>query len=137
MSMELLHDMNGMNLALTILLTGLVVVFVVLIILTLVIKLYGSSIYNLQNKTKGKNTSKSEISTQVKNPEVITMKSQSNSIISDEEISGEILAIISAAVFTIYTLVPEKTYQIKNIKRSSGVRPVWGIAGVIENTQRF
>ena len=137
MSMELLHDMNGMNLALTILLTGLVVVFVVLIILTLVIKLYGSSIYNLQNKTKGKNTSKSEISTQVKNPEVITMKSQSNSSISDEEISGEILAIISAAVFTIYTLVPEKTYQIKNIKRSSGVRPVWGIAGVIENTQRF
>ena len=137
MSMELLHDMNGMNLALTILLTGLVVVFVVLIILTLVIKLYGSSIYNLQNKTKEKNTSKSEISTQVKNPEVITMKSQSNSSISDEEISGEILAIISAAVFTIYTLVPEKTYQIKNIKRSSGVRPVWGIAGVIENTQRF
>lgn len=137
MNMELLHDMNGMNLALTVLLTGLVVVFVVLIILTLVIKLYGSSIYNLQNKTKGKNTSKSEISMQVKNPEVITIKRKSNSSISDEEISGEILAVISAAVFTIYALSPEKTYQIKNIKRSSGVRPVWGTAGVIENTQRF
>ena len=43
---------NPVILSLTILLTGLVVVFLVLIVLTGIIKLYGNIVYNATNKVK-------------------------------------------------------------------------------------
>ena len=44
--------MGDMGQALNILVTGLVVVFAVLIVLIVIIKLYGTIVYNAQNKKK-------------------------------------------------------------------------------------
>ena len=47
---------------------------------------------------------------------------------------GEIIAVIAAAVDSLYGSKPHK---IKNVKRSRSVRSSWGNAGIAENTRPF
>ena len=105
-----------MNLALTVLLTGLTVVFSVLILLTIVIKVYGLIISKIQNKV---------------------VKPNSNNLINndDDDIDQEVLAVIFAAVAHMYS--DDSKYKIKSIKRVFTSRPAWGNASIIENTKPF
>ena len=107
-----------MDLAITVLLTGIMIVFSVLILLTLIIKLYGTIITKLQNNSS--------------NIKKDTYKHISS---SDNEIDDEIVAVISAAVASMYS--NEHVYKIKNIKQVFNDRPAWGLASIIENTKPF
>ncbi len=133
--------MGEMKLALVVLLTGLVVVFVMLILLTLIIKIYGSIIYNAKknNKKKANNlpVKKDDESTKALN----ISKSES---IEDNKggISEEIVAVIAAAV-SVFSESEGKNYKINDIspvlenKFNNRIRSVWSLAGLLENTKPF
>lgn len=117
--------MEKINLALTVLFSGLVVVFFALIILTFIIKWYGKII----NKIASINTLKR--SEEQKEKEGIA-----GSPYNKEQITNEIIAAISAAVYSIYGY-SHRVHSVKRIRCSSLNRPIWNIAGTFENTHPF
>ena len=117
----------------TVVLTGLLVVFCILIILTFVILGYGTLVYRIQYRKKSSPNSPEigEDKPQAAQPTVIPAAPA-----QEEGISGEIIAAIAAAV----AVMGEGTgtsYSIRSVKRSSGSRPVWSTAGLMENTRPF
>lgn len=131
-------DEFGIVESLIVLITGLVVVFAMLILLTLIIKLYGSAIHNMHNG--GKNKKKTlEPEKKVEQPKVASIhKAQplpSSKPAVEAGIPGEVVAAIAAAVAC---LEGEGTsYKLKSVRRAAAVRPVWGAAGLAENTRPF
>ena len=53
----------------------------------------------------------------------------------NDEIPEEVIAVISAAVATMYG--GSEKVKIKSVKRSRAKRSAWANAGVIENTRPF
>lgn len=123
--------MGDMGQALNILVTGLVVVFAVLIILIAIIKLYGTIVYNAQNKKKGGGKKADLAKTPVPKP-VAPVKAPPA---VEEGIPGEVIAVIAAAVASMGD--GTVTYSLKRVKRSTGIRPVWSTAGLMDNTRPF
>lgn len=123
--------MDNIMLAVTLLITGFVVVFLVLFLLIGVIKLYGTVVYNALNKRKEKKLQKEELldAQAVREPAPV----QENPAAPDE-VPGEVVAVIAAAVDAMYG---KNTVAVKSIKRSSQSRPVWGTAGLMDNTRPF
>ena len=118
------------SISLTTLLTGFVVVFAVLLLLILIISLYGKIVYTAQNKSKEKANAKKEAE---KKQEVVNVTAPAKAPASG--IYDEIIAVIAAAVDSTYGVGNAK---IKSIKKSASVgRPVWGQAGVLDNTRPF
>ena len=123
--------MKNIELALTLLIAGFVIVFVVLILLIAIITLYGKIIQSAQNAVSNKREKKLE-----ENKEKQTVKSIVREDIEEDDgaIPEEIIAVIAAAVDAVYGSKPHK---IKNIRRSRSVRSSWGNAGIAENTKPF
>ncbi|MBQ5563121.1 MAG: OadG family protein [Clostridia bacterium] len=123
--------MENIELALTLLIAGFVIVFVVLILLIAIITLYGKIIQSAQNAVSNKREKKLE-----ENKEKQTVKSIVREDIEEDDgaIPEEIIAVIAAAVDAVYGSKPHK---IKNIRRSRSVRSSWGNAGIAENTKPF
>ena len=115
---------NEALLSLTILLTGLVVVFAVLIFLILIINVYGNIIYKVtQKRHKGKDKTED-----VPAPEPAPIE-------VEEGIPGEVVAAISAAV---YMTCGDSAPVIRSVKRAAtNPRSLWGEAGRLENTRPF
>lgn len=118
------------TLAVTVLLAGIVVVFIILLLLVFIVKGYGSIVYSIQNKPKKQ-----------KNDEVPAEQPTQTALSKTKEpeafaagVPGEVIAAISAAVYTVYD---KETVKIKSIKPSRQDRPVWGTAGVMDNTRPF
>lgn len=125
--------MGQIELSLTVLLSGMVVVFSVLIILTILIKAYGSIIFNSTNKNKA------AVHVEKDNSKETDKVSQKFDNASDVEsgIPLEVVAAISAAVEYVYSNSPN-SYTIKSIKRRNiNKRSSWGTAGLIDNTSPF
>ena len=123
---------NPVTLSLTILLTGLVVVFLVLIVLTGIIKLYGTTVYNATNKPKAEKPAE-----KVQEPAPALAVRAAAPVVEnvEEGIPGEVIAAIAAA---IYCTEGAPVSAIKSIRRSrSASRSAWGMAGVMENTRPF
>ncbi|MGN1127261.1 MAG: OadG family transporter subunit [Ruminococcus sp.] len=119
------------SISITTLLTGFVVVFAVLILLILIISIYGKICYTVQNSSKEKKAKKDKVEKQEAPAPVKTAPAPS----SVSGISDEIVAVIAAAVDSTYGVGNAK---IKSIKKSPSVgRPVWGQAGVLDNTRPF
>jgi len=112
--------------SLTILITGFVVVFAVLLLLILLISLYGKIV----SSTLAKKTANVVETPKTENPPVVTAVEEE----IPEEDDLEIIAVISAAVYTMYG---EKAVKIKSIKKVPQSRPVWSTAGIMENTRPF
>lgn len=124
---------NPVTLSLTILLTGLVVVFLVLIVLTDIIKLYGTIVYNATNKAKKPMPEKKAEEPAAAAPVQASVPAAVEAV--EEGIPGEIVAAIAAAV---YCTEGAPVSAIKSIRRSrSASRSAWGMAGVMENTRPF
>lgn len=122
--------MENMNLALTLLIAGFVIVFVVLILLIAIITVYGKLIQSAQNKLSKKKSEK-DIS---KTSEIKSVTREEIEEMTSSEIPDEIIAVIAAAVDSLYG---SKPHRIKNIKRSRSIRSSWGNAGIAENTRPF
>lgn len=113
--------------------TGLVVVFIGLIILILFVNLFGM----IMQKTSKQDKKKEEIAIKAA-PEISAATETVSSVSSDDE--DETVAAIAAAVAYL-SLKDGKNYKIKSIKKASGKNSfggsVWGSAGQRENTRPF
>lgn len=118
---------DNFMLSLTTLLTGFVVVFALLLLLIGVIKLYGTIVYSIENRNK-KSKDKEQSNTVTQDTTIENVETFSNSL------SGEIIAVISAAVDSLYG--PGKV-KVKAVKKTSNNRSAWRTTGVIDNTRPF
>ncbi len=128
--------MENLQLALTLLLAGFVIVFIVLILLIFIITLYGKIIqsaqHTVENKKNKQQVQKNKIISAAEKPAI--QASVSDEPENSDEIPEEIVAVIAAAVDALYGTKPHK---IKSVKRSRSVRSAWGNAGLAENTKPF
>ena len=122
------------NISFTVILTGFVVVFAVLILLIFIIAIYGKIVSSAQNKSKEKKA-KAEAEKAAKATEKSAPASAPvQKVAPSNGLTDEIVAVIAAAVDT-YGVGNAK---IKSIKKSpSSGRPAWGQVGVIDNTRPF
>lgn len=109
-----------MDLALTVLLSGLIVVFSVLILLIVLIKSYSIVVCKIESKVKRKKIS----------------KETSVSVHAEEKISPEIIAVISAAVASLYDGQKVK-YEIKSLKRRRKGKSIWAAYGRCKELSPF
>lgn len=129
--------MNNMSFALNLLLAGIVIVFFVLILLILVIKIFGMIVQSAQNKgKKRKEAQNTKKATQEKETEQLksTAPTSKTTDTANGSVPGEIVAVIAAAVDSIYG---EQPVKIKSIKRSRNSGSAWRNAGLLENTKPF
>ncbi len=117
-------------------LTGFVVVFAMLILLIFIIKIYSAIVQKAQsagsNSKKGK---KNKDEKPAEKPAAVPAPVVTASAATDG-ISDEVVAVISAAVATMYG--SSEKARIKSIKKSSdGGRSAWAKAGVLDNTRPF
>lgn len=131
--------MENMDLALIVLLTGLVVVFAALIVLTFVIKGYGMIITSITSASKKK---KAEAQAAKKAAQEATAKPAAPAAkpaapaapAVQEGIPGEVIAAIAAAVDYTYGA---GTHTIRAVRRVPQNRSAWGSAGLAESTRPF
>ena len=129
--------MENMDTALVVLVTGRVVVFAVLILLTAIIKIYGTIVSKAQNKTAQAKPSKAAEKTAPKAPVTAAVPAAPAAAPAVEAgIPGEVVAAIAAAVVSV-SEEEHKGYAVKSIKRTAGSRPVWSMAGLMDNTRPF
>ena len=142
---------DNMKLGLVILLTGIVVVFSVLVLLILIIKLYSTGVSNAQSTIEKKKVEKAsteedskktssdditEVSTAAENVQTASIEKTED----NDTIPGEIIAAIAAAVEVIFG---EGAVEVKSVKKarqpgvSSRRRSAWKAAGMAENTRAF
>lgn len=128
--------MENINVALTVLVTGFVVVFAVLILLIFIIKIYGTIVYNAQQTSKRKKEEKLKAmkADKPKEEQSVTITEKPAASVAEQGISPRVVAAISAAVYTLYG---EKNCRIKAIKKAPQERPVWSTAGIMDNTHPF
>ena len=127
--------MGNFTLSITILLTGFAVVFAVLLILIGIIKLYGTVIYNIQNKKRIKKASRNADLPKVeREPDEQTGPAAVIEAV-DETDDDELIAVISAAVYSMYS---SSSVRIKSIRKSSAQRgSAWRSAGLSDNVRPF
>lgn len=124
------------NISFTVILTGFVVVFTVLILLILIIAAYGKIVSSAQNKSKARKEAKAAAEKAAKATEKSAPASAPvQKVAPSNGLTDEIVAVIAAAVDSTYGVGNAK---IKSIKKSpSSGRPAWGQVGVIDNTRPF
>ena len=115
----------------TVLITGFVVVFAVLILLIGIIKLYSTIVYKAEMKAKARKEAKSKKDDD-DTPKGTGAGGGSTPANLAGGVSGEVLACIAAAVAMMYG----DNVRIKNIRKAPA-RSAWGNAGVVANTRAF
>ena len=118
---------DKLTLSLTVLLTGFAIVFAVLLLLIGIIKLYGTIVYNAQMKAK----QKAKVMVPVESspaPAAVAAAAV------DEVDDNELIAVISAAVYSVYS--PAQV-RIKSVRRSSPRSSAWRSAGLADNLRPF
>ena len=129
---DLIQKMNTFELGLNVTVTGVALVFSMLVSLVLILILFGKIFVALQNaaEKKAEKTRAATLS------QMQDDKSDTLIINEDDGISEEVIAVISAAVATLY-MGSSKKPVIRAIKKSNGRRSAWGNAGVANNTRAF
>lgn len=124
---------QNITLSITILLTGFAVVFAVLLVLIGIIKAYSTGVYKIQNRrqlkkiTRNADLPKAEREPEVETPPVVDE--------IDEEDNDELIAVISAAVYSMYS--SPKNIRIKGIRRAPSRTNAWRNAGITDNVRPF
>lgn len=120
-------------LAVNVIITGLLVVFMALVVLTFLI-------YGLGRLIGGK-SNKPALPAQEQKPAPLPepVVEEPAAMEVEEGIPGEIVAAITAAVTAAMEADGPKAagYAVKSIKRAREARPVWGFAGMQQNTRPF
>ena len=118
--------------ALILLLAGFIVVFVVLILLIVVVTLYSKIITSVQKGTERKKKKKEVVQVaapmQTSEPKVFGTNGD------EDEIPGEIIAVIAAAVDAVYG---EKPHKLRSVRKSRPARSPWARAGAVDSTRPF
>lgn len=112
-------------------LTGLVVVFAVLILLTFIFYLFGKVAHRPSKASDGAGSPAPA-------PETATVsvpKAVPPAPMVEDGISDEVVAVIAAAVAAMSE--GGRQYTLRSVSRVRGQRPVWAAAGLAENTRPF
>ncbi|MGN0455845.1 MAG: OadG family transporter subunit [Acutalibacteraceae bacterium] len=136
--------MENLNLCLTILITGFVVVFAVLILLIAIIKIYGTIVSKALSASQERKARKAAEKKKALEQEKAQQSEKARPAAAAsaapaptvQGISPEIVAVIAAAVDSTYGAGCAKITSIKKSKANNS-RPAWGMAGVFENTRPF
>lgn len=118
--------------SLTVLITGFVVVFAVLLLLIGLVKLYGIIVTSvLASVEKSKEKKLEEIK-----KETVEVKAETTELTDSVQTvdDGELIAVIAAAVDAMYG---KGSVKVKSIKKVPQSRPVWSTAGIMDNTKPF
>lgn len=131
--------MGKFTISASMLLTGFAIVFGVLLLLIFVIWLYGTIVSNAQNKAAQRKADKElkkqkQILAEEKAKAETKPVTQKQSENIETGVSDEIVAVISAAVYTMYG--SKQKVKIKSIKRHR-TQSAWARAGLLENNQPF
>lgn len=117
-------------------LTGMIVVFIALIILIFIITLMGKISVGFSGNAA---SSKSQVKPPELKPVVNTPVPVPKKAVVQDGIEEEVVAVISATISAMSTL--DTTYKIMDIKKSPQRKKVshnsWARAGQIENTRPF
>lgn len=124
--------------SLTVLITGFVVVFAVLLLLIGLIKVYGWIVTKALEVAEKKKAEKEELLAKQENAvdvkEVQKVETPVATPVADNGLTDEVVAVIAAAVDAMYG---EGAVKVKSIKKVPQSRPVWGTAGIMDNTRPF
>lgn len=127
--------MDNMMQAFILLLAGFLVVFTVLILLIVVVTLYSKIIRSVQSAGEKHKVKKSEnANNSSENVNAVRSLTRAEIEEDDDEIPGEIIAVIAAAVDAVYG---DKPHKIKTVKKSRPARSAWARAGAMQNTRPF
>lgn len=132
--------MDNLNLCLTILITGFVVVFAVLILLIIIIKIYGTIVSGALRLSQDRKKKEQVHVDKQSNLDPVD-KSNFRPSLCNKDVSGgvdpEVVAVIAAAVES--SCGAGASARITSIKKSKtpSFRPIWSMAGIIENTRPF
>jgi Na+-transporting methylmalonyl-CoA/oxaloacetate decarboxylase gamma subunit len=120
------------QLSLTVLLTGLVIVFAMLVVLTFIIKGYGAAVRKIQKQMKGQSAGLPAVHT----PAAFVPASKPKAVPAAEAgIPAEGGAAISAAVYMMYGTSEGTVTSIRRAAQPN--RSAWSMAGLLENTRPF
>lgn len=127
--------MGDMMQAFILLLAGFLVVFTVLVLLIVIVTLYSKIIRLTQDAGKKRKELTHEEAVETSEPKR-ELRSLTRADIEeeDDEIPGEIIAFIAAAVDAVYG---EKPHKIRSVKRERPARSAWSRAGAMQNTRPF
>lgn len=123
---------DNFTLSITILLTGFAVVFSVLLILIALIKIYGTVIYKIQNRHTEKKASRN-----AGLPKAEREEEPAPAVVVEAEPEvdgGELIAVISAAVYSMYS---SSDVRIKSIRKAPVRSNAWRNAGLSDNVRPF
>lgn len=117
--------------------TGLVVVFAILILLVLLCTLMGKA-FESKDKRKSLKDSNSQSSTSSVNSKTNVQGGTAVVKMVQDGISEEVVAAITAAVSVIMSEDGiKRPFAVKSIKRSRDTRSAWNVAGIQDNTRPF
>lgn len=119
-------------LSITILLTGFAVVFAVLLILIGIIKLYGTVIYNIQNRSREKKAKRNADLPKAEREETPEPAAVIEAVPDTDD--DELIAVISAAVYSMYS---SSFVRIKSIRKANSRGSAWRNAGLADNVRPF
>ena len=123
---------ENITLSLTILLTGFAVVFAVLLVLIGIIKAYGTAVYKVQNRRQLKKIRRNaDLPKAEREPEEEAYATDE----VDEVDNDELIAVISAAVYSMYA--SPKNIRIKGIRKAPSRSNAWRNAGISDNVRPF
>lgn len=105
---------------------GLVVLFVLLVVISFIVRGYGADLRNLQEKVKDVKA--------VPEPFMPIKKSAAEPLAQDG-IPEEVVAAIAAAVYTLYGSSAGKITSIRRAAQPN--RSEWKMAGLLEKTRPF
>ncbi len=134
---DLIEKMSLFEIGLNVTVTGVALVFAMLILLVLILALFGKVSVALQKSAEKRSVKAREATLSQMQADNASNNSTVATVINDEnDISDEVIAVISAAVSSLYIGSSKKTV-IKAIKKANGRRSAWGNAGVVDNTRAF
>lgn len=133
---KIIKNMNIQELGFTVTLTGIALVFAMLLLLVIVLIIFGSVSVSL-SKAKDKKAAKVKAEAYAN---MIADTKEESPVAVQQEVAAdddEIIAVISAAVYSMYAGSNIKPV-IKSIKKSSSTRrSSWAKAGIADNTKAF
>lgn len=124
--------------------TGMLVVFSILVILVFIIYLYSKIVFSLTSSGQKKKSKKEKAEKKKEKPSVsqkvaTPVPVAASPAPANGAVSGDIVAVIAAAVASMYP-----GFSVKSVHRveapnntRSGRRSAWGRAGLSENTRSF
>ena len=124
----------------SVVITGVVVVFIGLILLIICVSLYGRIFESINKRRAAK--AKAEAEAKLKEAAKAEAKPMAPVIRSDaspeieDGIEEEIVAVIAAAIAAMGA-AEGKTLALRSIKKAKGARSAWAAAGIADNTRPF